>query len=118
MVTGRIVYCLVAGVVCVTAFAVPGCSGGYTSETRIGGRPVVYKSSAGREASIKVVSQDAATLEVGRLRFTIDRTHVRWGEDRSLALPADWKRVEFIDEGSHVGVRVDGAQVGEIRPAA
>ena len=33
-------------------------------------------------------------------------------------LPANWKRVEFIDHGTHLAVRVDDRAYGEIRPAA
>src|SRR3954468_912745 len=118
LMASRIVHCLVAGVVCLAAFTVAGCASGYTARRRIGRRPVVYKSANGREASLKVVNQDTATLDVGQFRFTIDRTHVTWGEDQRLALPGNWKRVEFIDEGTHISVRVDGTALGEIRAAA
>ena len=114
----RIVQRLVAGVVWLAAFFVAGCASGYTAETRIAGRPVVYRSSAGKEASMKVLSQDTATFGVGQLKFTIDRMQVTWGENQTLALPPNWKRVEFIDKGTYVAVRVDGETVGEIRPAA
>ena len=112
----RIVHCFVAGVVCL-AFSVAGCASGYSAETRIGGRPVVYRSSAGTEPSMKVLNQDTATFCVGQLQFTIDRTQVTWGQHQTLALPPNWKRVEFIDNGTYIAVRVDGAAVGEIRPA-
>ena len=118
MATLRIVHRLVAGVVCLAVFSVAGCASGYTAETRIGGRPVVYRSSAGKEASMKVLNQDNATFDVGQFKFTIDRTQVTWGQNQTLALPRNWKRVEFIDKGTHVAVRVDGTALGEIRPAA
>jgi len=114
----RIVHCLVAGVVCLAAFSVAGCASGYTAETRIDGRPVVYRSAAFNEASLKVQNQDTATFGVGQFKFTIDRTQVTWGQNQTLALPPNWKRVEFIDEGTHVAIRVDGKALGEIRPAA
>jgi hypothetical protein len=118
MATSRIVHRLVAGIVCLAAISLAGCASGYTAETRIGGRPVDYRSSAGKKASMQVFNQDTAMFEVGEFKFMIDRTHVTWGQNQSLALPANWRHVEFIDEGAHVTVRVDGAAVGEIRPAA
>jgi hypothetical protein len=118
MATSRIVHGLVAGVVCLAAFSVAGCASGYAAETLIGGRPVIYRSAAGSKASTQVLNQDAATFAVGQFRFTIDRTQVTWGQNQRLALPGNWKRVEFIDEGTRVAVRVDGTAIGEIRPAA
>jgi len=118
MATSRIVHRLVAGVVCLAVLSVAGCASSYTAQTRIGGRPVVYRSAAGNEASMKVVNQDTATFGVGEFQFTIDRTQVTWGENQRLALPDHWKRVEFIDKGTHVVIRVDGTALGEIRPAA
>lgn len=118
MATSRIVQRLVAGVVCLAMFFVAGCASGHTAETLIGGRPVVYRSSVDTQPSMKVFDQDTATFSVGEFKFTIDRTRVTWGRDQTLALPANWKRVEFIDKGSYIAVHVDGTALGEIRPAA
>jgi hypothetical protein len=123
LMASRIVHRLVAGFVCLAVLSVGGCASdqiasGYTGETRIDGRPVVYRSSAGNNASLKVHNQDSATFGVRQLEFTIDRTRVTWGENQTLALPPKWKRVEFVDEGNHITVRVDGKPFGEIGPAA
>jgi hypothetical protein len=123
LMASRIVHRLVAGIVLVAVLSVAGCASdhiasGYTGETRIDGRPVIYRSSAGNEASLKVHNQDTATFGVRQFGFTIDRTRVTWGENQTLALPPNWKRVEFIDEETHVAIRVDGKSLGEIRPAA
>jgi hypothetical protein len=118
MAMSRIVHRLVAGVVCLAAFWAAGCASGTTAHTRIGGRPVVYRSSAGKDPSVKVVSQDTATFEVGQFKFTVDRTQVTWGPNQALALPGNWKRIELIDHGTYVEVQADGRTLGEIRPAA
>src|SRR4051812_2790447 len=101
MSTFRIARHLLAGVVCLAAFWLAGCASGHTAETLIGGRPVVYRTSAGQEPSMKVLNQDTATFEVRQLKFTIDRTQVTWGLNQAIALPANWKRVEFIDKGTY-----------------
>jgi hypothetical protein len=118
MTTLRTVNCLMAGVVCLAAFWVAGCASGQTSETRIDGRPVVYRSLSGQQPSMVVLNQDNATFEVGQLKFTVDRTRVTWGQGQALALPDTWKRVELIDRGAFVEVQADGKTLGEIRPAA
>jgi hypothetical protein len=117
LMTSRIVHHLVA-VVCLAVFVVGGCASGSSSETRIAGRPVVYRSSAGKVPSMKVLNQDSATFGVGELKFTIDRKQVTWGQTKVLGLPDNWKRVELIDRGTYVEVRVDGTTLGEIGPAA
>jgi hypothetical protein len=118
MTTSRIVRRLAAGVVSLAVLWVAGCASGRTSETRIAGRPVVYRSLAGKEPSMKVLNQDTATFEVGQLKFTVERTKVTWAPNQALALPGDWKRIELIDHGTYVEVQVDGTTLGEIRPAA
>lgn len=118
MTTSRMVGRLVAGVVCLAVLWIAGCASGRSSETLIAGRPVVYRSLAGRAPSMKVVNQDTATFEVGELKFTVDRMKVTWGPNQALALPGGWKRVELIDHGTYVEVQVDGITVGEIRPGA
>ena len=128
----RIVHCLVAGVACLAVISLSGCAGdhiarGYTAETRIDGRPVIYRSAAGHHASLKVHNQDTATFGVGQFKFTVDRTQVTWeqnqpeqaqsGQNQTLALPPNWRRVEFVEEETHVAIRVDGKALGEIRSA-
>ena len=95
-----------------------GCGSRYSASTIIGGRPVAYRSTTQHAALLKVLNQDAATFAVAGLEFTIDRERVTWGQDQSLALPSNWKRVDFIDEDTHIVVKVDGKAYGEIRPAA
>jgi hypothetical protein len=121
--TLRFVHCLVAAVISLAVLSLAGCANdhmakGYTGETRIDGRPVFYRSSAGHKASLRVENQDRATFGVGELKFTIDRAQVTWGENQTLALPPNWKRVEFVDEGTEVAIRVDGKRLGAMRPAA
>ena len=67
---------------------------------------------------MRVVNQDTAAFEVGELKFTVERTKVTWGQNRAVALPDGWKRVELIDHGMYVEVQVDGRTLGEIRPGA
>jgi hypothetical protein len=97
---------------------VAGCGNRYSTETIIGGRPVVYQSTTEKAELRKVINQDVATFAVGQFQFTVDRTQVTWGQGQSLALPNNWKRVDFIDKGDHVAVHVDRRAYGEIRPAA
>src|SRR5687767_8386364 len=105
MTTSRIIHGLVAGVVCLAVSGVAGCASGRTSGTRIGGRPVVYRSTTGTEPSMRVLDQDTATFEVGRLKFTVDRTRVTWGQNQAIALPDNWKRIGLIDHGTYVEVQ-------------
>jgi hypothetical protein len=63
-------------------------------------------------------SQQAATFQIDAFTFSLDITHVTWGSNASLALPANWKHVDFVDHGTYVAVRVDGRHFGQIRPAA
>jgi hypothetical protein len=116
MTASRIVYRLVP-VVCLAVVWMAGCASGSSSQTRIAGRPVVYRSSAGQVPAMKVLNQDSATFEVGQLKFTIDRAQVTWGQNQVLALPDNWRRVELIDRRTYIQVRVDGTTLGEIRSA-
>jgi hypothetical protein len=120
MTRSRFVDRLVVGVVAVALVAccVAGCASDHRTQTIIGGRPVTYRSPTEKDVSLKVINQDEATFAAGRFEFKMDRARVTWGQGQTLALPNDWRRVDFIDEETHVVVKVDGKAYGKIRPAA
>ena len=96
--------------------SVAGC--GYSAKTKIEGRDVTLRSASVKSVDVMVLGQQKATFRVDQFTFAIDRAEVSWGPGETLALPSGWKRVDFIDEGTHIAVRVNGKAYGEIRPAA
>ena len=118
---------IVTDVVALALDLVGGCTGGYSGAggrvggcyavARVGGREVSARSATATTLHVRAGDR-AATVVIGELRLSVGRARVAWGRDRSLALVADWKRVEFVDEGTHVAVRVDGRAHAEIRPPA
>jgi hypothetical protein len=106
-----------ASVMALLVLSAAGCGNSYQSETRIDGKPVIARAqNDDRVAVNKVVNQDIATLTVGSTAFTVDGKQLRWGEANTLALPDNWKRLEFIDRQDYVELKVNGKTFSEIRP--
>ena len=127
---------VVQGLVLLTASFVAGCATGHSAVARVGQRDVSPPSATGYSVVARVgqgdvsatsamanmvyvrSGQQAATFEIDAFKFSVDATRVLWGSNQSLALPAKWKHVEFVDRGSYLAVRVDGRDYAQIRPAA
>ena len=92
-----------------------GCS--YQATSYVGEREVSARTSTLDGVSVRG-GGESAQLVVGLCAFDVTERQIRWRPDHVLELPAGWDKLELVQSGRHVLVRVDGQVLRKIDPAA
>ena len=93
--------------------------GGCTAEAgaEVGGREVRARSTTLNGTS--VCSDGKSAQFVLALRaFDVDQHQISWAPGHVLALPESWSKLELVQSGKFVIVRIDGKDFHKIDPAA
>lgn len=92
-----------------------GCSAEAAAD--VGGREVLSRTSSLNGTS--VCSDGRSAQFVLALRaFNVDEHRIAWAPDHVLELPDNWNKLELVQSGKFVIVRVDGRDFHKIDPAA
>jgi hypothetical protein len=95
--------------------ALAGCS--YESSDYIGDREVSARTSSLNGTSA-CTTGTSVQLVVAVRAFNVDERQITWGPDHVLQLPDGWNKLELVQSGRYVIVRVDGREYHKIDPSA
>lgn len=99
------------------AAGVGGCSS--EASAYVGGREVSASTSTLNGVSA-CGNGETARLVVALCVFDVTEQDIRWrgGGDHVIKLPEGWNKLQLVQSGRHVVVRVDGRVIGKIDPDA
>jgi hypothetical protein len=84
----------------------------------VAGRQVAASAASATVLYVHVQSeQHQAVFQIDDAAITVSQTQVSWGQNQSVALPANWRQMELIGSGKGVAIRVDGKPFWQIGPA-
>jgi hypothetical protein len=88
-----------------------GCS--YQALSHVAGRQVSARTSSLGGVSVRG-GGESAQLVVGLCAFDVTEHQIRWHPDHVLDLPEGWNKLQLVQSGRHVLVRVDGQLLRKI----
>ena len=93
--------------------------GGCTAEAgaEVGGREVLSRTSSLNGTSVCGDGKSAQFVLAMRA-FDVDQHQISWAPGHVLALPDNWNKLELVQSGRFVIVRIDGKDFHKIDPAA
>jgi hypothetical protein len=92
-----------------------GCS--TESGAYIGEREVSARSTSLNGTSV-ATRGNSVQLVLALRAFDVDEHRITWAPDHVLELPAGWSKLELVQSGALVLVRVDGKPYDKIDPSA